>query len=247
MIRWLDTEDAEAAKKIVLGAYRLSARDAIHVAGMRRRGVAHILTFDAGYEGVPGVSRLASEQDAGPHDCQRSPTAFASRRAGRSRDASRADPAMLHQSTGCAREVLAAPDAERLLFRRLLRPWLEDGTAHRASGFLAHPAEGTRVCCFRRLVLGQGAEPPRSAGRRQGASPGAARLPPLGRKLRRAPHEHGSARELAHQRRKRPSSGAGVAPRAKWKLLANAIGGRTSCHRRPSASVRRPPAEARSP
>ncbi len=55
----IDADDAETAKSIVLGANRLSARDAIHVAVMRRRGAAHILTFDTGYDGVPGVTRLA--------------------------------------------------------------------------------------------------------------------------------------------------------------------------------------------
>jgi len=55
----IDAEDCEAAKKVVLGVNRLSARDALHVAVMRRRGVARILTFDTGYDGVPGVTRLA--------------------------------------------------------------------------------------------------------------------------------------------------------------------------------------------
>lgn len=54
----IDVEDVEEAKKVVLGANRLSARDAIHVAVMRRRGVARILTFDAGYDDVPGVTRV---------------------------------------------------------------------------------------------------------------------------------------------------------------------------------------------
>ena len=55
----IDAEDANEAKQIVLGASRLSARDAIHVAVMRRRGVGRILTFDAGFDGVPGITRVA--------------------------------------------------------------------------------------------------------------------------------------------------------------------------------------------
>lgn len=54
----IDTDDANAAKQIVLGATHLSARDALHVAVMRRRGVERILTFDTGFDGVPGVTRL---------------------------------------------------------------------------------------------------------------------------------------------------------------------------------------------
>lgn len=55
----IDKDDANAAKQIVLGVTQLSARDALHVAVMRRRGVERILTFDAGFDGVPGVTRLA--------------------------------------------------------------------------------------------------------------------------------------------------------------------------------------------
>jgi len=55
----IEAEDANEAKQIVLGVNRLSARDAIHVAVMRRRGVERILTFDTGFDGVPGVTRVA--------------------------------------------------------------------------------------------------------------------------------------------------------------------------------------------
>ncbi|HET9242447.1 MAG TPA: type II toxin-antitoxin system VapC family toxin [Gaiella sp.] len=54
----MDAGDAREAKDLVLGAHRLSARDAIHVAVMRRVGVQRILTFDAGFDGVPGVARV---------------------------------------------------------------------------------------------------------------------------------------------------------------------------------------------
>ncbi len=55
----IEADDANEAKLIVLGVNRLSARDAIHVAVMRRRGVDRILSFDTGFDGVPGVTRLA--------------------------------------------------------------------------------------------------------------------------------------------------------------------------------------------
>jgi predicted nucleic acid-binding protein len=50
--------DVERAKGIVLGKRGLSARDAIHVAVMEREGVDRILTFDTGFDAVPGISRI---------------------------------------------------------------------------------------------------------------------------------------------------------------------------------------------
>jgi uncharacterized protein len=50
--------DVERAKSIVLGKRRLSARDAIHIAVMQREDISRILTFDAGFDAVPGVTRL---------------------------------------------------------------------------------------------------------------------------------------------------------------------------------------------
>lgn len=50
-------QDAELARTIVLGSPRLSARDAIHVAVMEAQGCETILTFDRGFDGVPGIRR----------------------------------------------------------------------------------------------------------------------------------------------------------------------------------------------
>jgi hypothetical protein len=50
--------DVERAKAIVLGNPRLSARDALHVAIMEREGIERIMTFDAGFDEVPGLVRL---------------------------------------------------------------------------------------------------------------------------------------------------------------------------------------------
>jgi predicted nucleic acid-binding protein len=38
---------------------RLSARDAVHVAIMRRRGITRILSFDHGFDEVKGSTRNA--------------------------------------------------------------------------------------------------------------------------------------------------------------------------------------------
>ncbi len=51
--------DIQQAKQIVLGAGRLSARDAVHLAIMRRHRISEILSFDRGFDGYPGVVRLA--------------------------------------------------------------------------------------------------------------------------------------------------------------------------------------------
>lgn len=52
-------EDAEAAKDIVLGYSSLFARDAVHVAVMRRHGIERIMTFDRGFDALPEVERFA--------------------------------------------------------------------------------------------------------------------------------------------------------------------------------------------
>jgi len=49
--------DVERARRLVLET-PLSARDAVHVAIMRRRGVDRILSFDRAFEGVSGVARI---------------------------------------------------------------------------------------------------------------------------------------------------------------------------------------------
>ena len=50
--------DVVAAKRLVMTAARLSARDAIHVAIMQRHDIGTIATFDQGFDGIPGVARL---------------------------------------------------------------------------------------------------------------------------------------------------------------------------------------------
>ena len=54
----IELMDVERAKTILLGARRLSARDALHLALMERRGIDRILSFDSGFDGRPGVTRL---------------------------------------------------------------------------------------------------------------------------------------------------------------------------------------------
>lgn len=54
----VEREDVEGAKRVLDGFPALSARDALHVAVMRRRDVKRILTFDRAFERVPGIRRV---------------------------------------------------------------------------------------------------------------------------------------------------------------------------------------------
>ena len=52
-------EEVEEAKRVVLGGYGLSARDAIHVAVMQAHEISRILSFDSKFDRFPGMERLA--------------------------------------------------------------------------------------------------------------------------------------------------------------------------------------------
>ena len=54
----VDQAAAERAKDIVMGHRRLSARDALHIAVMERHSIERILSFDAGFDGFPGIARV---------------------------------------------------------------------------------------------------------------------------------------------------------------------------------------------
>lgn len=54
----IDASIVEKAKSILSGERRLSARDAVHLAVMERHGIKEVMTFDAGFDGYPGIARL---------------------------------------------------------------------------------------------------------------------------------------------------------------------------------------------
>ena len=54
----VERRDAERAKDLLHSTQSLSARDALHVAIMQRRNVASLLSFDSGFDAVPGIARL---------------------------------------------------------------------------------------------------------------------------------------------------------------------------------------------
>ena len=55
----VDQAAVERAKGIVLGQKGLSARDAIHLAIMKIHAIKRILSFDRGFDGFPGITRLS--------------------------------------------------------------------------------------------------------------------------------------------------------------------------------------------
>ena len=54
----VEETDVVLAKDLLGTHATLSARDALHVAVMRRRGIRQILTFDRGFDSVAGIERI---------------------------------------------------------------------------------------------------------------------------------------------------------------------------------------------
>ncbi|HEV8076385.1 MAG TPA: type II toxin-antitoxin system VapC family toxin [Candidatus Acidoferrum sp.] len=55
----VDQETVVEAKQIVSGYPQLSARDAVHLAVMRLHGIDRILSFDSGFDGFRGITRIS--------------------------------------------------------------------------------------------------------------------------------------------------------------------------------------------
>jgi predicted nucleic acid-binding protein len=51
-------DDVEDAKRIVLGRYGLSSRDAVHLPVMARHRITRVMSFDTGFDNYPGIERL---------------------------------------------------------------------------------------------------------------------------------------------------------------------------------------------
>jgi len=54
----IELTDTDRARAIVLERPMLSARDALHAAVMQRHGVSRIMSFDAGFDVLPGLARV---------------------------------------------------------------------------------------------------------------------------------------------------------------------------------------------
>ncbi len=53
----IEREDVDRARRIV-GSTALSARDAVHVAVMRRRGLTRTMSFDRWFDALDGIERI---------------------------------------------------------------------------------------------------------------------------------------------------------------------------------------------
>jgi predicted nucleic acid-binding protein len=51
--------DVDRARRLLVTTPRLSARDALHVAVMQAHDVGRIMSFDRGFDGIPGIERIA--------------------------------------------------------------------------------------------------------------------------------------------------------------------------------------------
>ena len=54
----IELEDVERARGLLLTWRALSARDALHLAVLQRRGIGKIFSFDMHFDGIPGVVRI---------------------------------------------------------------------------------------------------------------------------------------------------------------------------------------------
>ncbi|MFM7798720.1 MAG: type II toxin-antitoxin system VapC family toxin [Planctomycetota bacterium] len=54
----VDRESVERAKQLVLQYQTLPVRAAVHIATMQRHGVDSVLSFDAAFDRVPGLTRI---------------------------------------------------------------------------------------------------------------------------------------------------------------------------------------------
>ena len=54
----IERADVDRARRLLHTTPALSARDAVHIAVMQGRDVGRILSFDAGFDGLPGIVRV---------------------------------------------------------------------------------------------------------------------------------------------------------------------------------------------
>jgi predicted nucleic acid-binding protein len=56
----IERADVERARRLMRTLTGLSARDALHLAVMQSRDVGQILSFDSGFDGIPGIERIGA-------------------------------------------------------------------------------------------------------------------------------------------------------------------------------------------
>ena len=55
----IERADVDRARRLLRTSPTLSARDAVHVAVMQGRDIDRILSFDGGFDGIPGIVRVS--------------------------------------------------------------------------------------------------------------------------------------------------------------------------------------------
>ena len=55
----IERADVERARRLLSTTPSLSARDAVHIAVMQARDIGRILSFDSGFDGIPGIVRVS--------------------------------------------------------------------------------------------------------------------------------------------------------------------------------------------
>ena len=55
----IEPADVEQARDILENHAAVSARDALHVAVMKRHGIGNLLSFDTGFDRIPNITRLS--------------------------------------------------------------------------------------------------------------------------------------------------------------------------------------------
>jgi uncharacterized protein len=55
----IERADVERARRLLQTTPSLSARDAVHIAVMQARDISRVLSFDIGFDGIPGIIRLS--------------------------------------------------------------------------------------------------------------------------------------------------------------------------------------------
>ena len=54
----IEAADVRDAKDVMLGRAGISARDALHVAVMKRHGIERVMSFDSGFDAVAWIARV---------------------------------------------------------------------------------------------------------------------------------------------------------------------------------------------
>lgn len=54
----IELADAERARRLVVTTPSISARDALHIAVMQGRDIGRVMSFDRGFDGIPGITRI---------------------------------------------------------------------------------------------------------------------------------------------------------------------------------------------